>query len=82
MSLTNIQKEYIIGFLLGDSSVEKKNVNCRIRFHHSIKQLQYIQWKHKMLAPHCGKLTEYQRDDSKRGKGLFKGCRDLHTGFF
>jgi hypothetical protein len=77
MQLTTLQKEYIIGFLLGDSSVEKRgvNINCRIRFHHSIKQLSYIQWKWKLLAPHSVLLTEYQRDDSKRGKGIFKGCR-------
>lgn len=77
MQLTPLQKEYMIGFLLGDASVEKKtaNANCRIRFHHSIKQLPYIKWKHKLLSPHSGKLTEYQRGDSKREKGIFKGCR-------
>ena len=74
MALTPLQKQYIIGFILGDSRVEKNGKNCRIRFDHSIKQLAYLQWKHKLLAPFSGKLVEYTRSD-KRLKKLYGGCR-------
>ena len=72
--LTSLQKEYIIGFLLGDSCIERNGRNCRIRFDHSIKQLDYLRWKHHQLCPHSGKLTEYQVIDVRQ-KQPYKGCR-------
>ena len=74
MQLTKKQKEYIIGFLLGDGYAEKHPVNCRLGFHHSQSQLFYIRCKHKLLTPSSGKLTLYQDPDKKTGK-FYKKCR-------
>ena len=72
--LTKTQKEYIIGFLLGDAYCEKHPVNCRLGFHHGLRQLDYVRWKHQLLSPYSGKLTEYQAWDKKMEK-FYQKCR-------
>ena len=71
MHLSWRQKQLIIGFILGDTSV---GCNCRLRFDHSRLQLDYCRWKHKALFPHCGKFTEYDSWD-KRTKKHYGKCR-------
>ncbi len=72
--LTDRQKQYIIGFLLGDAYAEKHPVNCRLGFHHSQTQLAFVNWKHELLKPYSGKLTLYEDQDKKTGK-FYKKCR-------
>lgn len=49
MELTKRQKAIMVGAILGDSSVEKAWKNPRIRFAHSVKQKEYLFWKHDEL---------------------------------
>lgn len=74
MCLKKREKELIIGFILGDCSVERNGANCRLRFDHSRLQLDSCRWKHRILSPHCGKFTEYDSWD-KRTKKYYAKCR-------
>ena len=49
--LTNLQKEMIVGCLLGDGRLESrsKNKTVRLRIHHSDSQKSYLFWKYKIL---------------------------------
>ena len=40
--LTTLQKNVLLACLLGDAHIEKKGKSCRVRFDHSIKQLEYV----------------------------------------
>lgn len=43
------QKDFIIGSLLGDGSIAKNRNKARLKFCHSIKQIEYLQWKKDIL---------------------------------
>jgi hypothetical protein len=47
-SLSEIQKQLILGCVLGDGYIRKK-VNAHLQVTHSIKQKEYVDWKYKML---------------------------------
>ena len=49
MELSERQKAIIVGGLLGDSSIEKRWQNPRIRFAHSVVQKDYLFWKYREL---------------------------------
>jgi hypothetical protein len=48
--VTSIQKEFILGSLLGDSSVTRKNLNYRMAINHGWKQEEYIKHKKEILG--------------------------------
>ena len=48
-SLTERQEAIIIGCLLGDGSMRCKT-NALLEINHSIKQMEYVEWKYKELA--------------------------------
>ena len=56
--LTDIQKELIIGSLLGDGGVYSNNSNCSARFKemHAIQQKDYLIWKQTILLPFSKKI--------------------------
>lgn len=47
-SLSEVQKQVIIGCLLGDGYMRKKT-NAHLQITHSIKQRSYVDWKYKLL---------------------------------
>ena len=49
--LTRIQKEALIGMILGDGTLEMNGHYPRLRVEHGLKQKEYLKWKYKMLAP-------------------------------
>lgn len=49
--LTDIQKQAIIGMMLGNSNIRKGKKRCQMRFVHSEKQKEYLEWKKKILFP-------------------------------
>lgn len=56
--LTPLQSAIVLGGLLGDMHIQKnhesRDGNCKLRFSHSVKQREYILWKHKaLLDPFC-----------------------------
>lgn len=70
--LTKAQDQLLIGAILGDSHVERNVPNCRVRFEHATRQRELIHWKHKMLSPHAGKVTEAQVVDKPTNKTYYK----------
>jgi hypothetical protein len=48
-SLSEVQREVVIGTLLGDGSVRCKT-NALLEINHSIKQRAYVLWKYEQLA--------------------------------
>ena len=49
MELTGRQKAIIVGAILGDSNLEKRWKNPRLRFAHSVSQKEYVLWKYREL---------------------------------
>jgi len=49
MELTERQKAIIVGAILGDSNLEKRWKNPRLRFAHSVIQKEYVLWKYREL---------------------------------
>lgn len=49
MELSERQKAIIVGAILGDSNLEKRWLNPRLRFAHSIIQKDYLFWKYQEL---------------------------------
>ena len=49
-SLTKFQQQILIGGLLGDTCLELNGRNTRLRVEHSLRQEQYLRWKHKKFA--------------------------------
>jgi recombination protein RecA len=48
-NLTAIQKELLIGSLMGDAGIAKRGNSYRARFAHSDKQRSYLEWKKELL---------------------------------
>ena len=63
--LTNLQNQMLYGAILGDSHVELNGNSARVRFDHSIKQRDYIEWKYKILTPYCTTLRLYTVFDKR-----------------
>lgn len=63
--LSFLQKQLLFGSLLGDGSIVKgeEDKNCRFSEVHSIKQKEYLLFKHKKLQPYSGKFIKYPRKD-------------------
>jgi hypothetical protein len=63
--ITSQQEQLVLGSLLGDANlhvVESKRISkkyvckgtrARVRFRHGPKQLEYIEWKYRILQPHA-----------------------------
>lgn len=45
-TLSDRQKDILVGSLLGDANVHRKGKECRVFFKHSARQLPLLQWKH------------------------------------
>lgn len=58
--VTTEQDAVIVGGLLGDMHIQKTTAStekCRLRFCHSLKQKQYVDWKHSVLLhPFCERV--------------------------
>lgn len=48
--LTNLQNQMLYGAILEDSHVELNGNSTRVRFDHSIKQRDYIEWKYQIVT--------------------------------
>jgi len=49
MTLTNIQREVLIGTLLGDGYLEINGSEARLQVLHSIKQKEYVDWQYQIF---------------------------------
>ena len=73
-SVTTQQWELFIGSLLGDGSMSQTSeLSARFMEGHSLKQEEYLNWKHHILKPFSKKIFNIQkRENGKihRGKGF------------
>jgi hypothetical protein len=53
VKLTNDEKAVLIGGLLGDEIIVKRDGSYRYRVQHSTKQAEYVYWKHRKLINKC-----------------------------
>jgi len=49
-SLSGVQRELVIGSLLGDGSMRYSRTNALLEVNHSVKQRTYVDWKYTQLA--------------------------------
>jgi len=84
--LSFLQKQLIYGSLLGDGSIVKgkEDKNCRFSEAHSIKQRDYLLFKHKKIQPYSGKFIKYPRKDggmdvkfSTKAHPIFNSFREM-----
>jgi len=58
--LTGLEKEVILGSLLGDGTLEKAgNYHYRFRFCHMIKHVEYTKWKYGLIKRICISDIQY-----------------------
>jgi len=63
------QKELIIGTVLGDASIlQNSRGNAHLSIAHSVKQLDYLQYKQELLKPFSRPIGEYGRYDKRYGR--------------
>jgi hypothetical protein len=48
--LTDVQRDLILGSLMGDAGIAKRGNSYRARFAHSEKQRNYLEWKKEILS--------------------------------
>ena len=70
--LTKKQEDVLIGSLLGDAHIEYNRKFCRVRFDHSLSQLEYLKWKHQLLEPLSNNIYEYTIYDKRTQKSYKK----------
>ena len=55
------------------------NKNCRLRFQHSQKQVEYLKWKQLQLLPHALSTKQYVQHDKRRQQTYHKVQFDTKT---
>lgn len=70
-SLSSEQKAIILGNLLGDGHLQlaSNTLKARLRFTHSIKQREYVEWEYKKLGWLCEKVKKPYETETKNGFG-------------
>jgi len=71
--MTEVHKSVILGSILGDGSLKlaPHSKNARLSIAHSVKQIEYLRWKHDILNP-------FSRDvkfDQKAKDKWYNGCK-------
>jgi len=61
---SQLQREFIIGSLLGDAYLTRTTAGYALRFHHGAKQKSYIDWKYELLK-------DYVRTPPKMSDGRY-----------
>lgn len=57
--LTSLEKEVIIGCLLGDGTLSKSGKHFRLRIEHAEKHKEYVEWKFNLLKRICISKIQY-----------------------
>lgn len=67
-ALTPMERQVVIGSVLGDGSIRMEN-NARFSFTHSLKQMNYAKWKASLLKEGIGSVGAlYNRRDKRTNK--------------
>jgi hypothetical protein len=67
LEMTEIEKALIMGTLLGDAHIQKRQNSYRLKIEHAINQKAYVLWKHKMLERFCTTTQPPKIVTSKKG---------------
>lgn len=59
LSLTNIEREVIIGCVLGDGTLSEAGKNYRLRIEHQSSHRAYVDWKYQYLSRLCINAPKY-----------------------
>lgn len=70
--ITSYEKALIMGSLLGDAHIQKRNGSYRLKIEHGSKQKSYVLWKHSKLAFFCQTTKEPVERISTKGYGTFQ----------
>jgi hypothetical protein len=76
LDLSEDQWQVIYGSVLGDGSLgkPKTGINYHLTIGHGEKQLEYLQYKHTLLAPLVSTISTYSRFDSRHDR-TYTTCR-------
>ncbi len=70
--LSKVQKEILVGLLLGDGHLELQHKHPRLRIDHSLKQKEYVDWLYYQFEYLCNqKPHQLDRVDSRNGKTYY-----------
>lgn len=72
IGLTNKQKAFILGTLLGDGSIEKRKKSPRLRIDHSVAQKDYVFWKYDILKNIATREPHVLYEQDKRSGKVFE----------
>ncbi len=73
--LTSRQEEVLLGTLLGDGTMEINGKYSRLRIQHSIKQIDYIEWKREIFSDIATAKKIFCRKEDYRTRKKYKCCR-------
>jgi len=81
-SLSNIQKQVILGSILGDGYMRKKT-NAHLQITHSYKQKDYVDWKYKILKNFVSSVPKkYDGNAGRVGYRFFTNSIPELTTFY
>jgi hypothetical protein len=87
--LTEEQREFIIGTMLGDGCLmlTRTNGNAWLSIKHSIKQLEYVEWKYKIMDGYVNAPIKMRTDKAFNGKEYEKCefitiCHPVFTNYY
>jgi hypothetical protein len=75
MSLSNLQQQIIIGFLLGDGHLERNGKFVRLKIDHSLKQKKYVWWKYKIFKDIVPSPPKTIQVSDQRTNKVYQHCR-------
>lgn len=80
-SLTPLQRNVLVGLLLGDGHLETQNggKTYRLKIEHSLAQKDYTEWLFQLFLPLCEQAVLYEKE--KNGK-RYVGFRTRSVGIF
>jgi hypothetical protein len=69
-NLTDLEKEVILGSLLGDGTLERSgNYHFRFRFCHTVKHIGYTKWKYNLIKRICISDLQYVKANNSMRVG-------------
>lgn len=73
-TLNQLQKDLIIGSLLGDGHIDKRETQPIFIVSHAINQKEYLYWKYEILKDLCNQKPQYYKGYRKDFKGKEYDC--------
>lgn len=79
INFSDLQKDFLVGTLLGDSCLYKDGLNYKLSFGHCKAQEEYFKWKVCVMSPF---ITKFRESVDKRGNSIMLQTTSIsHPGF-